>query len=101
AAAKNRVDESGGVARKQPAIAVQTRASIGEIRFDIDLRDAPRVCHPFRDGWLLCQRLLEKIASAELGLPKSVTVQNYSDARSLIGKWNQPEPAINSTNQNR
>src|SRR6266850_6216816 len=88
AAAKNRVDESGGVACKQPAIAVQTRTSIGEIRFDIDLRNAPRFCHPFRNGWLFRQRLLQKIVSAELGLTKSVTVENNPDTRSLIGKWN-------------
>ena len=44
AAAKNGIDESGGIACKQPSISVQTRASIGEIRFDIDLRDASRVC---------------------------------------------------------
>src|SRR5262245_30048856 len=36
AAAKDRINESGGVACKQPAIAVQTRASIREIRFDMD-----------------------------------------------------------------
>src|SRR5260370_30763624 len=85
-AAENRVDESGGVASKQPAIAVQTRASIGEIRLDIDPRDALRVCHPFCNGWLFRQRLLEKIVSAEPGFTINVTVQNHSDARSLIGK---------------
>src|SRR5258705_2254969 len=90
AAAKNRVDESGGVACKQPAIAVQTRASIREIGFDIDLRNAPRFCHPFRNGWLFGQSLLQKIVSTELGFTKGFTVQNHADARSLIGKWNQP-----------
>src|SRR6266851_2748069 len=100
AAAENRVDESGGVACKQPAIAVQTRAPIGEIRFDVDLRNAPRFCHPFRNGWLFRQRLLEKIVSAELGFTKSFAIENHADARSLIGKWNQPEPTINRTNQN-
>src|SRR6478672_1190279 len=100
AAAKNRVDKSGGVAREQPAIAVQTRASIGEIRFDIGLRNAPGLCHPFGNSWLFRQRLLEKIVSIELGFTKSVTVENHADARSLIRKWNQPEPTINGTNQN-
>src|SRR6476659_8148436 len=100
AAAKNRIDESGGVARKQPAIAVQTRASIREIGFDIGLRNAPRVRHAFRDGWLFRQSLLEKIVSTELGFAKSFTVENNADARSLIRKWNQPEPTIDSTNQN-
>src|SRR4029077_15027557 len=100
-AAKNRIDESGGVACKQPAIAVQTRASIREIGFDIGLRNAPRVRHAFRNGWLFRQRLLEKILGTELGFTKSVTLENHSDARSLIGKWNQPEPTINGTNQNR
>ena len=84
AAAENRIDKSGGVACKQPAIAVQTRASIGEIRFDIDLRDALRFCHAFRNAWLFRQCLLEKIVSAELGFTKSFAVENYSDARSLI-----------------
>src|SRR4029077_7547855 len=84
----------------QPAIAVQTRASIGEIRFDIDLRHAPRVCHPFCDGWLFGQCLLEKIFRGELGFTKSFAVENHSDAGSLFGEWNEPEPAINSTNQN-
>src|SRR5580765_4075942 len=88
AAAKNRVDESGGVACKQPAIAVQTRASIGEIRFDIDLRNAPRVGHAFRNAWLFRQRLFEKILSTQLGFTKSFTVENHADARSLIRKWN-------------
>src|SRR4029077_9135392 len=100
AAAENRVDKSGGVACKQPAIALQTRASIGEIRFDIDLRHAPRVCHPFCDGWLFGQCLLEKIFRGELGFAKSFAVENHSDAGSLFGEWNEPEPAINSTNQN-
>src|SRR4029077_10940103 len=101
AAAKNRVDESRGVACKQPANAVQTRASIREIGFDKRLRNPPRVCHAFRDGWLFRQRLLEKIVSTELGFTKNFTVENHADARSLIGKWNQPEPTINGTNQNR
>src|SRR5258705_11788431 len=79
AAAKNRVDESGGVACEQPAIAVQTRASIGEVCFDIDLRNAPRFCHPLRNGWLFRQRLFEKIFRAELGFTKSVTDENHSD----------------------
>src|SRR5262245_42337627 len=101
AAAENRVDESSGVAYKQPAIAVQTLASIGEIRFVIGLRNAPRFCHSLRNGWLFRQRLLEKIFRAELGFTESFTVENHSDARSLIGEWNQPKPPINSTNQNR
>src|SRR5215208_1711345 len=100
AAAKNWINESGGIARKQPTIAVQTRASIGKVRLDIRLRNAPRVCHPFRNGWLFHQRLLEKIVSAELRFTKSFTVEDHADARSLIGKWNQPEPTINGTNQN-
>src|SRR5207249_2934043 len=66
AAAKNWIDKSRCVACKQPAIAVQTRASIGEIRFDIGFRDALRVYHPFRNRWLFHQCLLEKIVSAEL-----------------------------------
>src|SRR5258705_13989367 len=78
-AAKNRNNESGGVACKQPAIAVQTRASIGEIRFDIDLRDVLRVFHPFCNGWLFRQGLLEKIVSAELEFTKSFTVHNNSN----------------------
>jgi hypothetical protein len=64
------------------------------------LRNASRVVMRFRNGWLFRQRLLEKIVSAELGFTKSFTVENHSDARSLIGKWNQPEPTINGTNQN-
>src|SRR5262249_14739378 len=100
AAAENRIDKSGGVACQQPAIAVQTRASIREIRFDVDLRDAPGVCHAFHNAWLFRQCLVEKILRAELGLAKSVTIENYSDARSLITEWNQPEPAIDGTNQN-
>src|SRR5262249_20726414 len=98
AAAKNRVDKSGGVACKQPAIAVQTRGSIGEIRFDINFRNAPRVCHPFRNTWLFRQCLLEEIFGVELGIPKNFTIQNDSNTRSLTGKWNQPEPAINGAN---
>src|SRR4051794_18559693 len=100
AAAKNRVDESSGVACKQPAIAVQTRASVGEIGFDIGFRNAPRVYHAFCNRWLFSQRLLEKILSTELGFTKNLTVENHADARSLIRKWNQPEPTINGTNQN-
>src|SRR6516164_998934 len=100
AAAKNGIDESGGIACKHPVIALQTRASIGEIRFDMDLRDASRVCHPFCNGRLFRQRLLEKIVSTELGFTKGFTVENYSDARSCVGEWNQPKPTINSTNQN-
>src|SRR5206468_10817639 len=99
AAGEIRIDKSGRFACKQPAIAVQTRASIGGIRFDIDLRNAPRFCHRFRNGWLFRQRLLEKIVSTELGFAKSFTVENHCDARSLIGKRNQPEPTINGTNQ--
>src|SRR5215216_1974672 len=75
-------------------------ASIGEIRFNMDFRGAPRICHSCRYGWLFRQRLLEKIFRAELGFTKSFTVENHSDTRSLIGKWNQPEPAIDGTNQN-
>ena len=59
------------------------RASIGEIRFDINLRDASRVCHSFCNGWLFRQRFLEKIFSTELGFPKSFTVENHSDTCSL------------------
>ena len=43
--------------------------------------------------------LAPEIVGAELGFTKSFTVQNHSDARSLIGKWNQPEPTVNGTNQ--
>src|SRR5262245_18417299 len=67
AAAEDRIYKSGGVACQHPAIAVQTRASIGEIRFDVDLRGALRVYHSFRNGWLFRQRLLEKIVSTEPG----------------------------------
>src|SRR5262249_47569766 len=37
AAAEDRIDKSGRVACKQPAITIQTLASIGKIRFDVDL----------------------------------------------------------------
>src|SRR6478672_2287269 len=97
AAAKNRVDESGGVACKYPPIAVQTRASIGEIRFDIGFRNAPRVCHPFCNGWLFRQRLVKKIVGAEVGFTKSFAVEYHADARSLVRNWNQPKPTINGT----
>src|SRR5262249_53306513 len=100
AAAKNRIDKSGGIACKQPAVTVQICAAIGKIRFDIDFRDAPRVCHSFGDRWLFGQRLLKKILGAELRLAKSFTVQNHSNTGPLGRKWNQPEPAIDGTDQN-
>src|SRR5690242_976968 len=79
AAAKNRVDKSGGVACKQPAIAVQTCASIGKIGFDMGLGNAPRVPHAFHNGWLFRQRLLQKIISTELGFTENFTVENHAD----------------------
>src|SRR5262249_31009445 len=100
AAAKNWVDKSSGIARKQPAIAVQTCAPIGEVRFHINFRHALRVCHSLGDRWLFGQRLLEKIFSAALGLAKSFAVQNYANAGAFGRKWNQPEPAIDSSDQN-
>src|SRR5438552_8828015 len=66
AAAKDGIDEPGGIARKQPAVTVQSCAPIGEVRFHVNLRDSPRVRHPFGDDWLLAQRLFEKIFGAEL-----------------------------------
>ena len=66
AAAKNRIDEPGGIACKQPAVTVQSCAPIGEVRFHVNLRDAPRVCHPFGDEWLFGQGLIEKVFGAEL-----------------------------------
>src|ERR1051326_666296 len=67
----------------------------------MDLRDAVRVCHAFCNAWLFRHRFLEKIVSAELGFPKGFTFENHSDTRSLMGKRDQPEPAIDSPDQNR
>src|SRR4051794_6339426 len=36
-AAKDRINESGGVSCKQPAVAVQTCAAVGKIRFHVNL----------------------------------------------------------------
>src|ERR1051325_12043786 len=92
AAAKNRIDKSCRVTCEQPAIPVQMRASIGKIRFDVDIRNAPRIRHPFCNSWLFRQRSFEKIISAELAFTKRFTVENHSDARPVVGKRNQPEP---------
>src|SRR5262249_14999096 len=64
AAAKNWIDEPRGIACKQPAVAVQSCAAIGKIRFHINLRDTTRVCHSFRANWLLGQLLLQQIFTA-------------------------------------
>src|ERR1041385_8808743 len=100
AATKNWIDKTGRVARKQPAIAMQSRAAIGEIRLDVNLREASRVCHPFGDGWLFGQSLFEKVFSAELGLAIRFAVENYANAGALGGEWDSPEPAIDGAEQN-
>src|SRR5437667_2845155 len=88
ATAKNWIDETGGIACKQPAVAMQSCASIGEVRFNINLRHAPGAYHPLCDDWLLRQRLFEKVFGAQLGLAKDFTVENHSDTGALCGEWN-------------
>src|SRR6266700_8308705 len=57
ATAKNWIDETGGIACKKPAVTMQSCAAIGEVRFNINLRHAPRAYHPLCDDWLFRQRL--------------------------------------------
>src|SRR4029077_11655898 len=83
AAAKNWIDKTGGIACKQPSVAVQSRGAIREVRFDVNLRDTPRVCHPFGDSWLFSQNFFEKVFRAELGLSKRFAVENHSNAGTL------------------
>src|SRR5216110_2936496 len=99
ATAKNWIDEPGSIACEQPAIAAQSRAAIGEIRFHINFRGAPCVGHPFGDDWLLSERLIEKFSSAEFRLAKRFAVENHSYAGAVGGDWNQPEPTIDGTDQ--
>ena len=97
AATKNWIDKTGGIACKQPSVAVQSRGAIGKIRLDVNLRHTPGACHPFGGNWLFGQCLIEKFFSAELGLSKRFAVENHSNAGALSAEWNQPEPAIDGT----
>src|SRR5213594_277466 len=88
AAAKNWIDETGGIACKQPAVAMQSCAAIGEVRFNISLRRPPCAHHPFCDDRLFRQRLFEKVFGAQFRFAKSFTVENHSNASALGGEWN-------------
>src|SRR5436309_15734339 len=88
AATKNWIDETGGIACKQPAVAMQSCAAIGEVRFNINLRHAPRVYHPLCDDWLFRQRLFQKVFGAQLGFAKDFTVENHSNTGALGSEWN-------------
>src|SRR5262249_32982855 len=66
AAAKDWIDETGGVTCEQPLIAVESCAAIGKIRFDINFRCAPRIRHSLCNDGLFCERLLEKILGLKL-----------------------------------
>ena len=57
AAAKDWIDETGGIACQQPAIAMELAAAIGEIRGNVNFRSTPRVRHPFGDDGLFGERL--------------------------------------------
>src|SRR6266496_1314518 len=88
AAAKNWIDETGGIACKQPAVTMQSCAAIGEVRFNINWRHAPRVYHPLCDDRLFRQRLFEKVFGAQFRFAKSFTVENHSDTGAFGGEWN-------------
>src|SRR5262249_58828444 len=80
AATKNWIDKTGGIACKQPSVAVQSRGPIREVRFDVNLRDTPRACHPFGDSWLFGECSIEKFFSVELGLAKRFAVEHHTNA---------------------
>ena len=69
AAAENRVDESGGVAGEEPAVAGETALAIGKIRARIGRRDATGTSHTAGQEGLFGDRFFEELFGRFFRLP--------------------------------
>ncbi len=98
AAAKNRVDETGGVTGQHPAIAREAGLAVGKICARVSLGHAPGSGHAAGEERLPGERLFEELFRRFLRLPVKRGVADDADARTIVRQRNVPKPPIGRAN---
>ena len=98
AAAKNRIDETGGVTGEHPAIAREAGLAVGKIRARVSLGHAPGAGHAAGEEWLPGERLFKELFRRFFRLPVKRGVADDADARTIIRQRNVPKPPIDFQN---
>src|SRR5437762_5797283 len=98
AAAENWIDETGGITRKQPAIAGEPLAPIGKVRRGVNLRNATARADAIAHEWLLGNGALEKFFGGKSRAFEVRRLQNNADTGAVIFQRDNPEPALQGAN---
>src|SRR5438477_6748168 len=98
AAAENWIDEAGGIAGQQPAIAGESFAPIGKVGRSVNLRNPTARADAIAHERLLRDSALEKFLGGKSRAFEVRRLQYDADTGAIVFQWDNPEPALQSAN---
>src|SRR6266513_295943 len=98
AATENRIDETGSITGKQPAISGESLTPIGKIRCAINLRNASARADAITHERLLGDGALEKFFGGKSRAFEVRRLQYNADTGAIIFQRDNPEPALQGPN---
>ncbi len=101
AGAEHGIDEAGGVAREEPAVAGEGFVAVGVVALGVDFADAGGIRHAAPDFGLLAEHGFERFLGAFLEGFEGGDVEDHADAHQCLAEGDHPDPAVAVADQAR